>query len=478
MLDKFKIELLRLINSEDSHIASSDNPSILLAVSGGIDSMCMLNLFYECGYRNFGVATVNFSLRGDQSDLDEELVERWCINYNIPFYSKRFDTKKYSSSCGISTQMAARELRYRWFNELLKCHNYSYISIAHNLNDSIETFFINAVRGTGLKGLGGIRKKSGNIIRPLLIFTREQIVDYVNERGVHFRDDQSNFECHYSRNRIRNRVFPELEQINPSFLRTMEREIEVIQSAQLIIEDLFVKKREELLESNPTRISINRLKADVGSKYWLYMILDEFGFNSSQCDKIWDSLDGQPGLEFHSESSILIRDREYLLIVNRGKGIEFSQFCKISLESLWDYQREKRVFEIDIFSIKLEIKERPEDLIFNRRVKIGSENLPDLFENKIYRVNESLLYVDSSLIKWPIVIRKWRDGDRFTPLGMNGRKKISDYLVDIKMSKFAKEHQLVIESNGEIIALVGQRLDSKYRVTPSTKNILVIEVTI
>lgn len=479
MLDKFKIELLRLIGREDAHIASSTNPSILLAVSGGIDSMCMLHLFYECGYRNFGVATVNFSLRGEDSDMDQQLVEKWCFEYNIPFYSKRFDTKKYSSSCGISTQMAARELRYGWFNQLAEKYGYSYISIAHNLNDSIETFFINAIRGTGLKGLGGIRKQSGNIIRPLLIFTREQIVEYVKNFGVAFRDDLTNFECHYSRNRIRNRVFPEFEQINPSFLRTMEREIEIIQSAQLIIEDLYEKKREEILESNPFRISIEKLKADVGSKYWLYMILDEFGFNSSQCDNIWNSIDARPGLEFHSESSILIRDRDFFLIINRGVGLDLPTFCKIEQADFSKNNSSSIEYKLDIFTIKLTSKEKPSDLVFKKRIhKDVSESSPDLFDSNLYTIKESRIYVDISLVRWPLIIRRWREGDRFTPLGMKGRKKVSDFLVDAKMSKLAKEHQLVIESAGEIIALVGQRLDSKFKVTSSTKNILIIDVSI
>ena len=375
--------------------------------------------------------------------------------------------------------MAARELRYGWFNQLAEKYGYSYISIAHNLNDSIETFFINAIRGTGLKGLGGIRKQSGNIIRPLLIFTREQIVEYVKNFGVAFRDDLTNFECHYSRNRIRNRVFPEFEQINPSFLRTMEREIEIIQSAQLIIEDLYEKKREEILESNPFRISIEKLKADVGSKYWLYMILDEFGFNSSQCDNIWNSIDARPGLEFHSESSILIRDRDFFLIINRGVGLDLPTFCKIEQADFSKNNSSSIEYKLDIFTIKLTSKEKPSDLVFKKRIhKDVSESSPDLFDSNLYTIKESRIYVDISLVRWSLIIRRWREGDRFTPLGMKGRKKVSDFLVDAKMSKLAKEHQLVIESAGEIIALVGQRLDSKFKVTSSTKNILIIDVSI
>ena len=314
MIQKFKESLSALLAERNLHFASDSGPSILLAVSGGIDSMCMAHLFERSFYKNIAIATVNFKLRDEQSDADEELVRLWAEERSVRFFSTSFETKKYAKEGGMSTQMAARDLRYSWFYSLMDEHSFDYLAIAHNLNDSVETFFLNSLRGTGIQGLCGIRRKNGKIIRPILGFTRDDIANYVKSENIPFRDDLTNFESHYSRNRLRNLVFPEFEEINPSFLRTLERNMRNVESAVDILDDLFEQKKEILFDKERGRIDIEKLSLQKRPEYWLFLILNDYGFNSQQIEQIKDALAGQPGKEFHSESHMLLRDRRYLLL--------------------------------------------------------------------------------------------------------------------------------------------------------------------
>jgi len=314
MIQKFKEHLSILVEDRNLHFASDSSPRILLAVSGGIDSMCMAHLFERSFYKNIAVATVNFKLREDESDADEELVRLWAEERSIEFFSTSFSTKEYAKERGISTQMAARDLRYSWFYSLMEEYSFDYLAIAHNLNDSVETYFLNSLRGTGIQGLCGIRRKSGKIIRPLLSITRDEIACYVKAESIPFRNDMTNFESHYSRNRLRNLVFPEFEEINPSFLRTVERNMQNVESAADILDELFMQKKSLLFDEAGGRIDIAGLSAEKRPEYWLFMLLNDYGFNSLQIEQIKEALVGQPGKEFHSESHMLLRDRKYLLL--------------------------------------------------------------------------------------------------------------------------------------------------------------------
>jgi|GEM_PF-41113 len=554
MIQKFKEHLSELLEDRELHFASDSSPRILLAVSGGIDSMCMAHLFEQSYYKNIAVATVNFKLREGESDADEELVRLWAEERSIGFFSTSFETKEYAKERGISTQMAARDLRYSWFYSLMEEHSFDYLAIAHNLNDSVETFFLNSLRGTGVQGLCGIRRKSGKVIRPLLGITRDEIVGYVKAESIPFRDDMTNFESHYSRNRLRNLVFPEFEEINPSFLRTMERNMHNVESAADILDDLFEQKRATLFDKERGRIDIDKLSAEKRPEYWLFLMLGEYGFNSLQIEQIRDALAGQSGKEFHSESHILLRDRQYLLLYpktgcgrdsvkdtepegssghagsnefdNESGEIDdkfelISDHEAVGLDYVEDRTADRTtepgstlISDMD-FIIELDIE--PEESIpmqdagsgvseFNislpavgksRRITIGDRvlelsvyNKPagfqpkrrrqmvemsgNLFGEAPERPAGDIIMMDAAKLGPAILVRSRRDGDRFIPLGMKGFKKISDYLVDIKMDKVSKDSQLVMVSGDDIAALIGHRVDERFKITPVTSEILEI----
>lgn len=546
MLLKFKESLSQLTGLRELHPASPDNPAILLAVSGGIDSMCMAHLFHRIFYANFAIATVNFSLRGEESDGDEELVRLWAEERGIRYFSKTFDTKEYCNQRGVSTQVAARELRYAWFNALMKEHSFEYLAVAHNLNDSVETFFLNILRGTGLQGLTGIRRKNGAILRPLLGITRREIAEYVKKEAIPFREDSSNAQSYYSRNRIRNMVFPEFEMINASFLNTVEKDMANVEAAADILEDLYRVKREELLDAESGKIDVIKLLKERRPDYWLYAILSEYGFNADQTEQIFNALEGQPGKEFHSDSHLVLKDRDFILIYPKGvkpgevaaaSNLSFSQFeefadnlkddkavyienethidsdadsegvvasdedidtiesnpgnnisevqVKEEFEVTLKGSRELKEYSISGFLLRISVYPKPagfkvrdtaRKIEFTADLFGGNDSpvIPVLRRN--YPVNEPSLLLDADLLEFPLICRIWSDGDRFMPFGMTGYKKISDFLTDIKMDKVSKGIQPVIVSSDKIVALVGQRIDERYKITAHTRNIL--EITI
>lgn len=524
MITKFKESLVQLTGQKEFHPASPDNPKILLAVSGGIDSMCMAHLFNRIYYSNFAIATVNFSLRGEESDGDEELVSDWAAERGVQFFSNTFDTKGYAKSMGISTQMAARDLRYNWFESLMTTHNFDYLAVAHNLNDSVETFFINILRGTGLQGLTGIRRKNGTTIRPLLGFTRREIAEFTKKENIPFREDSSNNESHYSRNRIRNMVFPEFEIINQSFLKTVERDMANVEAASDILEDLFKQKRSSLIDDSSGRISIPALLKERRPDYWLFLLLDKYGFNPLQIEQIYDSLNGQPGKEFHSDSCLLLKDRYFLLIYPKGTPVNNppitpdiamfekpKEFLDSSFDELLELLDDENVQEseplsekspepeitmkidsldIDVFKpgdykeltfegtqMRLSIYPKPHGFKYKKDRAEKPEFTGDLFVvSSDSTVTESTLLIDADLVKFPIAVRKWREGDKFMPLGMSGYKKISDYLTDIKMDKIRKETLLVALSEDKIVAIPGFRIDERFKISQNTKNILEISL--
>ena len=554
MLLKFKESLSKLTGLQEIHPASPENPKILVAVSGGIDSMCLVHLFHRIFYRNFAIATVNFSLRGEESDGDEELVRSWAEERGIEYFSKVFDTKEYCRVKGVSTQVAARDLRYSWFNLLMAEHSFDYLAVAHNLNDSVETFFLNILRGTGIQGLTGIRRKNGKIIRPLLSITRREIAEFVKRENIPFREDSSNSQSYYSRNRIRNMVFPEFEMINASFLGTVEKDMANVEAAADILEELYIVKKAELLDCKRSRIDLGRLLKERRPDYWLYMILSEYGFNADQTEQIYSSLEGQPGKEFHSDSHLVLKDREYLLIYPKGvargesrelndaesrlsyangQGLSLAEFEERltdkqdhteaeaeteveteitigqTLESIGDIldsnseevevhdydnelfkvllkgSRELKEYAILGFLVRISVYPKPAGFKFKdgpRKIEytadlFGSTDISAAAAVRInYKVNEPSLLLDADLLEFPLICRRWSEGDKFMPLGMTGYKKVSDYLTDIKMDKVSKSYQPVMTSGDKIVALIGQRIDERYKITAHTKNIL--EITI
>ena len=490
MLSKFKDSLCELIQIGGMHPSSVDNPKILVAVSGGIDSMCMAQLFSDIYYSNYAIATVNFALRGEESDGDQELVKKWAGSKGIECYSTTFDTHSYANDNGISTQMAARDLRYDWFDSLIKEHGFDYLAIAHNLNDSVETFFLNILRGTGLQGLTGIRKKNGYIIRPLLTITRREIAEYVKLHDIPFREDSTNAQSHYSRNRLRNMVFPEFEMINQSFLNTVEKDMANVQAAVDILEEILPQKKEYLLDLESNRISIERLLEQKRPDYWLYAILDDYGFNYEQVRQITCLLDGQPGKEFHSDSHLLIKDREWLLLYPKGSANSGSESLHSQNKGQTDdIYAQTKMLVIDGLTVgkNESLQHSGRELTFHKLTKTKVFNyskfrkrddamVGDLFAIGNFGFPEPEIFLDEGLISYPLEIRVWQQGDKFMPLGMKGFKKLSDFLTDMKLDKVTKTNTLVVFSGGKIIAVPGYRVDDRFKVSSSTLSLLRIDI--
>jgi tRNA(Ile)-lysidine synthase len=418
---------------------------ILLAVSGGIDSMVMFHLFKEAGF-NFGVAHCNFQLRGEESVADETLVNIACVENAIPFHHVRFNTEEYATEKKLSIQVAARELRYAFFQSIAEQCRYTKIATAHHLNDSFETVILNLVRGTGINGLTGIPVLNRNVIRPLLFATRQQIEDYANFLRLSWRNDQSNFSNDYQRNFIRNEIIPRLKTLNPNLVETFARTEEKLNASALIQLEYIEKIKKQSWREIDSRIYIK--KQDITNSIAPALILSElfkhYGFNFSQCLAIVDT--HQTGKKFFSNSHSLFITAGDFVVSALVKDVEPSE-----------------VIVIDDDTIGVTKGERTLTL---KKVGISEFEL---------RMNNDIAQLDFDKIKFPIQWRTWKPGDTFIPLGMHESKKISDYLVDIKMHLFDKKSVAVLESGGEIIWLVGHRINDRFKVTAATKSVLIIE---
>ena len=440
----YMVEKTLIYLSDNLKIKKTDK--LLLAVSGGIDSMVMLDIFTRSNYK-IAVAHCNFQLRGKESDDDEALIKNICQRLTIPFHSVRFETQNDAEAKNISIQMAARDLRYEWFGKLRLKLGYDYIAIAHNANDVVETFFINLSRGTGIKGLTGIKAKTKNLIRPLLPFSRAEIEEYSTKNNIQFREDASNASDKYHRNRIRHNIIPEFQKINPSFLSTMLKNIERMNSLSILLDnELYIKKQHLITKVNDSfRINIEQLKKEKKTSFILFEIINQYGFNASQVDDIISSLETQPGQEFLSPSYRLIKDRVELIIIKNEK------------QRMND---RKYIFEIhegqgqisDPISLKLEYLEKQPAFKPSR--------------------NENIAEVDAAKITFPLHVRKWKLGDYFYPLGMKNKKKLSDYFVDNKFSIVDKENTWLLTSGEKIIWIINHRIDDRFKITTNTKNIL------
>lgn len=453
--------MIQLFNEQLIHLTGAipgnkqGEPKYLLAVSGGRDSMCLANLFFKSKH-NFSIAHANFSLRGKESDADEQLVRDWADTNSVECFVKRFDTNEYAQTNSISIQMAARDLRYNWFDELIRNNSFDYLVIAHNLNDKVETLFINLIRGTGIKGLTGIKERSGYIIRPLIKFTREMISQYVAQEGVPYRDDSSNDKNYYSRNRIRNNVFPEIEKINPSFLKTIGRNIDLFSEATEILEDYKINVYNKVVDSSNShylKIDIQKIKEEKYAQFWLYSILENFGFNSSQCADIFEAFSGISGKIFESPTHKLVKDREFLLLYETN--------------DLMSHSNQDIVITF-------------EDVLCEKIVTFGEQNI--VFKQYPIHLgftaesSHSTHFLDLGTVKFPLIIRRWNAGDSFMPLGMSHFKKISDFYTDLKIDIVSKSNNGVIIADGQIICLPALRIDNRYRITQDTKSVL--EITI
>lgn len=436
-------EFLKYIDG--NHLTSKDG-RILLAVSGGIDSMVMSHLFIEAGIEA-GIAHCNFCLRAEESDKDEELVRRFADNNNMPFYLKRFDTRKFAGINGISVQMAARELRYGWFEQIREANNYKCIAVAHNLNDNIETLLINLTRGTGIAGLTGMKPKSNKIIRPLLFATRQKIAEYCTANKIAFREDMSNADVKYTRNKIRHLVIPLLQEINPSVETTLNDTTGKLGEVYDILSDLVNGIRKKVTEQKGDTIifNINILKSEVQNRSLLFELFRPYGITETTARDLQRIVDGKTGSRVFTRTHRIIKNRSEIIVSPMVS-------CHNILYEISDIGSFTDVPEITVADYKEA----------TGRFRISSD--------------PSVASIDAGKLIFPVIVRKWRPGDFFYPLGMTKKKKISDYLIDEKYSLTEKENTLILESGGNIVWIIGKRLDNRYRITEKTKKALVLKV--
>ena len=425
----------------------SHNDKVLLAVSGGVDSMVLMSLTAAAGYQ-FGVAHCNFQLRGKESDEDQVMVEREAKRLGVEFYNAHFDTVGEMARTGESMEMAARRLRYAWFKSLCDEHGYSVIAIAHHINDSIETFFINMLRGTGLRGLTGINAQVGHIVRPLMFATRKDIHDFAIAHRIPFREDSSNRSTKYLRNKVRLGLVPMLKEINPQFTTIMRRNISRLSQAQeFVTASMDMIKRQVVEEqSGIYTLHIDRIDSSLPRNFIIYEILSaQFGFKGDVVDLLCHALDNEAtGKRFYS--------RDWVAVVDRQKVVVAAVAEDDDCETLVDRSMIRSYAGGSV--------------LFYEYCDIDFIETLDMGDN--------VALLDADKLQFPLKVRRWREGDWFIPLGMSGRKKLSDYLIDKKVSLVEKNRQFVLLSGDDIVWVIGRRLDDRFCITKKTENVLKI----
>ena len=448
--------ITRIQNYIIKHNLCNSGTPILVACSGGVDSMVLCDVLLKLNYK-IAIAHCNFQLRGEESNGDEKFVEQYALQNKIPFHSIKFDTKEFKKDKTISTQMAARELRYEWFEEIRKENNYHFIATAHHLDDQMETILLNFTKGTGLKGLTGMQPKVVFVIRPFLEISKQEILDYANEHKIIFREDSSNASDDYQRNLIRHQIVPQLQKINPALYDTAKDFIARMNDYEVLSDEQIraVKKKCYSEKNSIAEIKMGFIKAHAAGQTILFHLLKEFGFNATQIQQLFQSLKTleklkiASGKQFFSETHRIVLDRKSLFVV--PKNIERENYL------LFD--------------------KIPNKIIFNN-YKIECAVVP-MHEVNI-KTSNRYAYFDLDKIEFPLMIRYYKEGDYFYPFGMSkpktlgkvGKKKLSKYFKDEKFSLIDKENTIILFSGEKLMWLVGYRIDDRFKVTDKTKNVL------
>lgn len=416
---------------------------LLIACSGGLDSVILVRLCHALSLQ-YSIAHCNFKLRGEESNDDANFVTQLSDELQCSVFTTQFDTENYAVDHNLSIQMAARELRYDWFKKLALEHQFDYILTAHHADDNLETFLINLSRGTGIEGLTGIPEINGTFVRPLLPFSREQILAYAEKNDWQWREDSSNSSTKYLRNKLRLDVIPELKVVNPQFLQSFNTTLEYLkQSSEFIKSQVTQLKKElfEVSENDTIKIPINRLIDYGNPRASLYFLLKEYGF------KAWSDIEymitGQSGKQIFSGTHRLVKDRECLLL---------SPISEKIIDRNYNIPEAESMLMIPPGTLKF---------------KVTSE---------ISDIDLKTIYVDKEKLKYPLTVRKWKEGDYFYPLGMKGKKKLSKYFKDEKLSLLAKERVWLLCSGKEIIWIINYRADNRFKIIPQTKQILKITI--
>lgn len=435
MLQKFQNHLLH-------NFQFLNGKKLLLATSGGIDSMVMLHLFQQLDYQ-IAIAHCNFQLRGVESFEDQKFIQEYADANAVPVYITQFDTKAFAEDYKLSTQVAARELRYNWFYELLETEQYDYILTAHHADDNLETFLINLSRGTGLDGLTGIPEKNENVVRPLLAFSQQEIEEYAELNQIKWREDSSNASDKYVRNKIRHHLVPTLKEMNPNFLSSFHKTQIYLQEAQDMVDDAAIMVYQQVATPEGENISfdLKKLKKLPNYKSYLYQWLNEFGFTA--WNDIYDLVESQSGKYVFSSEYRLLKDRETLIL------------------SPLDFLDDKQEYFIDANQTVVNV---PLNITFS---PVADMTIP----------SNKTIFVDYEKLKYPLTLRRWNEGDQFQPFGMNGKsKKISKFFKDEKLSLLEKENTWLLCSDNTIVWVVGLRQDERFKIENTTKNILKIQL--
>ncbi len=421
---------------------------ILLTVSGGVDSIVMCDLFHKAGFK-FGIAHCNFKLRGKESDGDKKFVSAVAKKYNAPVWTKSFNTKAYTLKKKISTQMAARELRYEWFHRLAADQKCSFIATAHHLDDSVETFFINLLRGTGIAGLQGVPVKQGKIIRPLLFANKKMILEYAEKENITWREDSSNASDKYLRNTIRHNLIPSLKKLNSGFEKTIVKELGYFKDAAEIFKKFIDEKKMDIVikEGKNILLNIKKLKDSGHAETILHEVLRAYDFTPETTELIAQRMYTTAGKKFFSPTYRLIKDRNFL-ILTPSKSTTKEKVLLINEDQN----------ELITANLALSIKVIKGDL------------------SKIKEFKNTDAYFDLESLTFPLKVRKWEQGDSFQPLGMQGKKKLSDFFIDIKLPISEKENVYVLESMNKICWVINYRINEEFKVTTSTKIMLKISL--
>ncbi len=414
---------------------------VLIAVSGGVDSMVLLHLFVRAGI-SVGAAHVNFGLRAEAAD-EEDHVRQTCVAMKIPLFVRHFETRKFAEDNKLSIQVAARNLRYDFFQEVAESEGYNWVATAHHINDNLETVLLNLVRGTGIDGLTGIPAKQGRVIRPLLFATRADILEWARENKIPWKEDASNLDDHYHRNLIRNQVVPRLRELNPSLEKSFARTLERIQGMRSLAQRVIRTFKDEAVHQTSDSVSIdrNRLLITEYPAVLLWEVIKAWGFSFDQSADIVSVI--QSGKQFNSSTHQLTVDRNSFVI------------CPISSHVFDDVTIQESQDIIGGPWSTLHLKRHAKtDFVLDREAAIAN--------------------IDLDKLSFPLVWRKWRDGDVFVPLGMAQHKKVSDFLIDLKVSRPRKDMVTVLESAGTIVWVVGYRVAEPFKVTNATSRILII----
>lgn len=435
MTAKFKEHLTRFFSF-------LEDKKLLLAISGGLDSMVMLHLFQKLNFK-IAIAHCNFQLRGLESFGDQKFIQEYASANDIQLFVTQFDTLAFANDYKLSTQVAARELRYNWFYELIATQGFDTILTAHHADDNLETFLINLTRGTGIDGLTGIPSQNDSIIRPLLPFSRQEILTYANENNIQWREDSSNASDKYLRNKIRHNLVPLLKELNPDFLDSFQKTQAYLQESAAMVEDAAGMVFQQVVSQNDDvyEIELKKLLQLPNYKSYLYQWLKDFGFTA--WEDIYELVYSLSGKQIFSSEYRLIKDRETLILSPLIEEFDKSE-----------YFIKKGIQEVNI-PIKLSFS-----MVESCTV-----------------VNNSIIFVDDDKLSYPLTIKRWSEGDVFYPFGMNGKsKKVSKFFKDEKLSIVDKEKVWILFSKEQIVWIIGMRQDERFKVDSITKNILKIQL--